>query len=404
LYEGELQSAINLIKIGDRQKAFTILAQITSNDPNNERAWLWLAVCVESVERKKYCLERVLIINPANENANKYLNKIFSEKNTAESKPLHPREPEIQIPPRHDNKSNNYQIGNVLSVILVFAFVVTLFLMVTTQISFKNQIGILSTKITNLQNQYSSKQSELKNLQKDYENLQSDFSSLKNDYEDISNKYAKLQEIALIPPYISTNNRNITIAFNTLSGSVKHWEIPFDSLETSFYQGVLTRNFASESPYLKRLKEDNGKIHVVEDMTLFVDPYPFQDVIPSLYSQSKDETQFINEVWNIVTQLSLYSEEIGETPRFPLETFVAGGGDCEDTAILFASMILAAPVDWKVQLVYMDIDHPTDAQDVNHVIVSIDTGKGSYLIDTTQNQEMEPYINGVNGWYFDVKK
>lgn len=58
---------------------------------------------------------------------------------------------------------------------------------------------------------------------------------------------------------------------------------------------------------------------------------------------------FLYETWNIVSQLMVYSEDIGETPRYPLETFLAGGGDCEDTAILFASMIIAAPVDWDVQ-------------------------------------------------------
>jgi hypothetical protein len=47
-------------------------------------------------------------------------------------------------------------------------------------------------------------------------------------------------------------------------------------------------------------------------------------------------------------------------PRYPLETFLAGGGDCEDTSILFASMIKAAPVDWEVDLVYMDSDKPDE--------------------------------------------
>ncbi|MCJ7583331.1 MAG: hypothetical protein MUO30_00975 [Anaerolineales bacterium] len=69
---------------------------------------------------------------------------------------------------------------------------------------------------------------------------------------------------------------------------------------------------------------------------------------------------------------------------------------------MFASMILAAPVDWKVQLVYMDIDNPNNPQTVNHVIVSIDTDQASYLIETTTNEVMQPYIDGVTGWYFDV--
>jgi transglutaminase-like putative cysteine protease len=109
----------------------------------------------------------------------------------------------------------------------------------------------------------------------------------------------------------------------------------------------------------------------------------------------------VREVWHIVAQLTTYSEEIEETPRYPLETFLAGGGDCEDTAILLASMIRAAPVDWVVDLVYMDIDNPQDPQDVNHVMVHVDTGQRRYLIETVGDEEMEPF-DDVIGWYLRV--
>ncbi len=81
---------------------------------------------------------------------------------------------------------------------------------------------------------------------------------------------------------------------------------------------------------------------------------------------------------------------------------MAGGGDCEDTAILLASMIEAAPVDWVVELVYMDIDNPLDPRDVNHVIVYIDTGQDQYLIETTGDEDMQPF-DEVVGWYLRVE-
>ena len=65
-------------------------------------------------------------------------------------------------------------------------------------------------------------------------------------------------------------------------------------------------------------------------------------------------------------------------------------------------MVLAAPVDWNVELVYLDIDHPLSAEGVNHVIVHVNTGSRDYLIDTTEDQVMEPYPTGVDGWYFTV--
>ena len=121
-----------------------------------------------------------------------------------------------------------------------------------------------------------------------------------------------------------------------------------------------------------------------------------------LYTELGDDDAFVREAWHIVAQLTTYSEEIEETPRYPLETFLAGGGDCEDTAILLASMIEAAPVNWGVDLVYMDINYPLDPQDVNHVIVHIDTGQEQYLIETTADGEMEPF-DEVVGWYLEVE-
>jgi hypothetical protein len=133
-----------------------------------------------------------------------------------------------------------------------------------------------------------------------------------------------------------------------------------------------------------------------------VDSTSFSNVIPDLYYASSSEEEFIRTIWNIVGQMTLYSSEIGETPRFPLETLMAGGGDCEDTSILLASMLLAAPVDWKVKLVILDSNNPTDPVAPNHVIVEVITDSNEYLIETTSKTEMTPYPYGVRGWFYDV--
>jgi hypothetical protein len=78
-----------------------------------------------------------------------------------------------------------------------------------------------------------------------------------------------------------------------------------------------------------------------------------------------------------------------------------GGGDCEDTAILAASILDAMPTDWKVQLVYMDADNPQDPQTINHVLVYVDTGEYQTYIETTSNQQMTPYTQ-VEGFYVTV--
>ncbi len=120
------------------------------------------------------------------------------------------------------------------------------------------------------------------------------------------------------------------------------------------------------------------------DFRPFVDEQPFSKVISDLYHGLADDEAFVHEVWYIVIQLTTYSQEVEETPRFPLETMIGGGGDCEDMAILIASMLKAAPADYVVELVYMDMDNPTDPRDVNHVLVWVETPSGykTYLCRT----------------------
>ena len=394
-----LENAIALYKSGKKLDARQLLTTIIQAEPKNEIAWSWYIETFPELEQRIQLIEQYLKINPESQKVQKALirlqkvklKRVYLEQiNTVEK----------------FNKAKQKIVAFMMVGIGIFIVVVMVIFGSMYEINsvLSKQKNNLQTNYDQLLERYVEEQAAYKNLQTDYAALQSKYDLLDQDYDNLSGQYVQLQEIALTPPYIYTKNRNVTIAFNKLDGAVGYWEIPFDSLESELYRGVLTRSITEDQSNLVSLKADNGEYYYVEDMTLFVDPSSFKDVIPELYSQSGNDSSFIKEVWNIVTQLSIYSQEIGEIPRFPSETFLAGGGDCEDTAILFASMILAAPVDWEVQLVYMDIDNPSDAQDVNHVIVSIDTGQESYLIETTTNEVMQPYVNGVNGWFFDVGK
>lgn len=53
----------------DNALARRLLSQVVRRDPTNEQGWLWLSGVVEEPERIRYCLERVLAINPANVHA-----------------------------------------------------------------------------------------------------------------------------------------------------------------------------------------------------------------------------------------------------------------------------------------------------------------------------------------------
>lgn len=60
-----LAQAISLIKSGDTQGGQKLLAEVVRSDPGNETAWLWLS-SVAPADKRRYCLDRVLKINPEN--------------------------------------------------------------------------------------------------------------------------------------------------------------------------------------------------------------------------------------------------------------------------------------------------------------------------------------------------
>lgn len=65
----KLETAIQLIQADDRQAAVPILRGLIQEDHSNEDAWLLLYACMDELEHKKFCLQSVLTINPANEEA-----------------------------------------------------------------------------------------------------------------------------------------------------------------------------------------------------------------------------------------------------------------------------------------------------------------------------------------------
>ena len=177
-----------------------------------------------------------------------------------------------------------------------------------------------------------------------------------------------------------------------LDGSIREWTLDVDT-----YRYWIER---AEPTDTVTLDTDNGPVKFL-DFTKYVYPSTFETVATSLYEISEDEWDFAKEAFNIATQMTVYSEDIGEDPRWPLETFTEGGGDCEDLAILYATLLKASPYPYEVELVYMDADNPTDPQTVNHVIVTVSTDDWRVLSECT-NDEGFDYYERVIGWYFDV--
>ena len=59
-----LEQAIGFAKSGHKAIARELLAEIVSQEPENETAWLWLSSSVADYEERRACLEKALEINP----------------------------------------------------------------------------------------------------------------------------------------------------------------------------------------------------------------------------------------------------------------------------------------------------------------------------------------------------
>ena len=151
---------------------------------------------------------------------------------------------------------------------------------------------------------------------------------------------------------------------------------------------------------------NDGKTIETTNLDGFVNGNTFDCCIDELYDNSKSNTDFIYEVWYIVSQMTVYDKDVDKESdgRYALETLVRQGGDCEDLVILIAEMIKSSSYtkDWDIQYIYIDSENYNDPQTVNHVILSIDDGENSYLIEATGKPNFDYFPNGVRGWFFDV--
>lgn len=297
-------------------------------------------------------------------------------------------------------------------------------------------------RIADLNWQVSSLTDKEKNLESDMQYWKDQYQSQNSIYGDLSGKYTKLEQdlgtlkdqnsqlvgentslkssrsllqqqmdaekakresaesnLSVAPklPYAMMHGRQITWVFKDSKGNLYNWDLPVDT-----YRQVIE---APQPQDMLTLKKSDGSTITVRDHTKFVDNWSFKKVIDQVYANSKSDEDFAYELWYITSEMTTYSADIGEQPRWALETFTEAGGDCEDFAILIASMIRSSvhTKDWQVQMVFFDLDHPQKAQDVNHVALYVKTPSFSSFIETTDKTNGLDFWHGkIDGWYFDV--
>jgi FtsZ-binding cell division protein ZapB len=283
--------------------------------------------------------------------------------------------------------------------------------------------------------QYNELRSKYNQLINEYNELHSEYNQLVDKYNNSTEQYehqlAELQERtkqllgeldqihttfegAIVPPYLLVEDRKVNLVFRNLNGELEHWYWGVEALEASIIKGQFMREInVSDLNYLglhdiaNRFTKGSKYIQLSGqgrflDFRPYVIKEPFEPLASDFFSRHSDDESKIKEVWNMVTQLDTYSKEITETPRLPLETLLLGGGDCEDLAILTASILKAMSPEWDVSLVYMDADNPAKFSKLNHVTVFVDTGKYKTFVESTQGHVMSPWVQ-VDGFYFKVQ-
>lgn len=197
-------------------------------------------------------------------------------------------------------------------------------------------------------------------------------------------------------PLTSIIDQNVSWHVSDSKGNVYDWLMPIETYE------LYVR--AYEPQDIQRLENTlTGEIYTVRDYTKFIQ-YSFKDVIDVVYDNSENNADFVKEVWYIISQLTTYSYDINDDPRWALETLSRGGGDCEDTAILIIDMLKSSKhtQNWKIEFVYFDAYNPNNPKTMNHVAVHINDGQYDYLIESTAKDDPYGWPDGVYGWYFEV--
>jgi ferric-dicitrate binding protein FerR (iron transport regulator) len=65
--EALIEEAIVHINAGETEQGRALLERVLEQDPNNDRAWVWLSGCVEGTQQRRICLQQALNANPNNQ-------------------------------------------------------------------------------------------------------------------------------------------------------------------------------------------------------------------------------------------------------------------------------------------------------------------------------------------------
>ena len=243
---------------------------------------------------------------------------------------------------------------------------------------------------------------KVQTLEHDLATLESQYGTLQEDYKELEGKYGKVwteeqtalleSEQVLIVPYTAISEGKVIWVWRDIDGNIHRWTMPIDS-----YRSWVD----TPKPRKTVALQCDGGIFTMLDYRPYIHSDEFTTVIPGLYQQTSGGREFVQEVFTLVSQLTVYSEDIGEVPRWPIETLTEGRGDCEDLTILFASLLEAAPHPYKLSIVYIDSNNPTEPQYPDHVIVAVGDEDWRIFIECSSDEGWKFY-DYIKGWFFEL--
>ncbi|HVU12278.1 MAG TPA: hypothetical protein VHD90_13425 [Phototrophicaceae bacterium] len=122
-----LREGIDAAKRGDKITARRLLLQVLSSDANNELALMWMASVVDTLNERRFYLERALQVNPENARAREALRRLGVEQpQAAQRSAPAPSGDFTRRAPRQSTSSgtNLYLIGAAVVAIIVIAVIV----------------------------------------------------------------------------------------------------------------------------------------------------------------------------------------------------------------------------------------------------------------------------------------
>ncbi|MFC1899720.1 hypothetical protein ACFLXP_05275 [Chloroflexota bacterium] len=203
----------------------------------------------------------------------------------------------------------------------------------------KSDYEALQSEATSLREENTELSTRLEQVQSDLEEIQSDYNMLNADYEilinewvELTNEYGALQGELLEIKEVPTSKEQITLDYSwTYDGLEWTWDFLAPTQLYEYFQELPRPPTTNYSIYVSHPSDD---IYIDELAT---------KIGEAAHTQGYNELQTVEFVISFVQSLPYTSDLVttpfDEYPRYPLETLVDKGGDCEDTSILLASLL-----------------------------------------------------------------